>query len=128
MDSVEHLRHDGLSVVEALVHSGRRRLRPVLMTSLTAFLGLLPLAYGVGAGADMLKPLAVGVIGALCISLMLSLVATPVVYYVLVRVFTPVRFVPRGLVGERRVRRRLRMESAKMNKPMKWRPLCCWRW
>ena len=89
LDSVEHLRRDGLPVVEALVQSGRRRLRPVLMTSLTAFLGLLPLAYGVGAGADMLKPLAVGVIGALCISLLLSLVATPVVYYVLVRVFTP---------------------------------------
>jgi CzcA family heavy metal efflux pump len=99
MDSVEHLRHDGLSVVEALVHSGRRRLRPVLMTSMTAFLGLLPLAYGVGAGADMLKPLAVGVIGALCISLLLSLVATPVVYYVLVRVFTPGALRPADLGG-----------------------------
>jgi multidrug efflux pump subunit AcrB len=76
-------------MVEALVQSGRRRLRPVLMTSLTAFLGLLPLAYGVGAGADMLKPLAIGVIGALCISLMLSLVATPVLYFVLIRVFAP---------------------------------------
>jgi len=89
LDSVEHLRRDGLPIVEALVQSGRRRLRPVLMTSLTAFLGLLPLAYGVGAGADMLKPLAVGVIGALCISLLLSLIATPVIYYVLVRLFTP---------------------------------------
>jgi multidrug efflux pump subunit AcrB len=59
------------------------------MTSLTAFLGLLPLAYGVGAGADMLRPLAVGVIGALCMSLLLSLVATPVVYYILVRIFAP---------------------------------------
>jgi multidrug efflux pump subunit AcrB len=71
--------------LESLVQSGRRRLRPVLMTSLAALLGLLPLAYGVGAGADMLRPLAIAVIGALLISLLLSLVATPVFYYVMVR-------------------------------------------
>ena len=85
LDFVEQLQRRGLPLNEALVQSGRRRLRPVLMTSLTAFLGLLPLAYGVGAGADMLRPLAVGVIGALCVSLVLSLVATPTVYYLLVR-------------------------------------------
>jgi multidrug efflux pump subunit AcrB len=55
------------------------------MTSLATFLGLLPLAYGVGAGADMLRPLAIAVIGALLISLLLSLVATPVCYYVMMR-------------------------------------------
>ncbi|MCX5757335.1 MAG: efflux RND transporter permease subunit, partial [Candidatus Hydrogenedentes bacterium] len=85
LDFVGQLQRRGFTLVESLVQSGRRRLRPVLMTSLTAFLGLLPLAYGVGAGADMLRPLAIGVIGALAISLMLSLVATPVVYYLLVR-------------------------------------------
>jgi multidrug efflux pump subunit AcrB len=85
LDFVEHLRERGHSLFEALVQSGRRRLRPVLMTTLTAFLGLLPLAYGVGAGADMLRPLAIAVIGALFISLLLSLVATPVCYYVMVR-------------------------------------------
>lgn len=85
LDFVEQLQRRGMPLNEALVQSGRRRLRPVLMTSLTAFLGLLPLAYGVGAGADMLRPLAIGVIGALCISLVLSLVATPTVYYLLVR-------------------------------------------
>jgi CzcA family heavy metal efflux pump len=84
-DYVEHLRRDGLPLVEAMVQSGRRRLRPVLMTSLTAFLGLLPLAYGVGAGADMLRPMAVAVIGSLFMSLVLSLVATPVFYYLMVR-------------------------------------------
>ncbi len=86
LDFVEHLQDRGYSLLESLVQSGRRRLRPVLMTSLAAFLGLLPLAYGVGAGADMLRPLAIAVIGALLISLVLSLVATPVFYYVLVRV------------------------------------------
>jgi len=80
LDFVEHLRAEGVSLDEALVRSGRRRLRPVLMTSLAAALGMLPLAYGVGSGADMLKPLAVAVIGALCISVLLSLVATPAVF------------------------------------------------
>ncbi len=87
LDFVDHLQARGLPLVEALVQSGRRRLRPVLMTTMTAFLGLLPLAYGVGAGADMLRPLAIGVIGALGVSLILSLVATPVCYYMLMHVF-----------------------------------------
>ena len=85
LDYVRHLRAEGLNLVEALVGSGRRRLRPVLMTSLAAALGMLPLAWGVGSGADMLRPLAIAVIGALCISVLLSLVATPVVYLLLVR-------------------------------------------
>ncbi|RME37171.1 MAG: efflux RND transporter permease subunit, partial [Planctomycetota bacterium] len=87
LDFVDHLRRRGLPLREALVQSGRRRLRPVLMTSLTTFLGLLPLAYGIGAGADMLRPLAVAVIGALCVSLLLSLVATPVTYFILLTLF-----------------------------------------
>ena len=85
LDFVEHLLADGLPLQEALVQSGRRRLRPVLMTSMAAALGMLPLAYGVGSGADMLKPLAVAVIGALCISVLLSLVATPAVFYLMNR-------------------------------------------
>jgi multidrug efflux pump subunit AcrB len=80
LDFVESLRSQGLLLEEALVRSGRRRLRPVLMTSLAAALGMLPLAYGVGSGADMLRPLAIAVIGALGISVLLSLIATPVVY------------------------------------------------
>jgi CzcA family heavy metal efflux pump len=85
LDFVKHLRADGLDLAEALVRSGRRRLRPVLMTSLAAALGMLPLAYGLGSGADMLRPLAIAVIGALCISVLLSLVATPTLYFLLLR-------------------------------------------
>jgi multidrug efflux pump subunit AcrB len=85
LDYVQHLRGEGLSLEEALVRSGRRRLRPVLMTSMAAALGMLPLAYGIGSGADMLKPLAIAVIGALCISVLLSLVATPTVYFLMMR-------------------------------------------
>ncbi len=85
LDFVKHPRAEGLDLAEALVRSGRRRLRPVLMTSLAAALGMLPLAYGIGSGADMLKPLAVAVIGALCISVLLSLIATPTLFFVLTR-------------------------------------------
>ena len=88
LDFVDRLRAEGLSLEDALVRSGHRRLRPVLMTSLAAALGMLPLAYGIGSGADMLRPLAIAVIGALCISVLLSLVATPTLYYLLVK---PVR-------------------------------------
>ncbi|HVP89981.1 MAG TPA: efflux RND transporter permease subunit [Terriglobales bacterium] len=85
LDYVKELRAEGLDLAEALVRSGRRRLRPVLMTSLAAALGMLPLAYGIGSGADMLKSLAIAVIGALCISVLLSLIATPTIFYVMVR-------------------------------------------
>jgi CzcA family heavy metal efflux pump len=87
LDYVEHLRGEGLPLADALIQSGRRRLRPVLMTSLTTALGMVPLAYGVGSGADMLKPLAIAVMGALAISVLLALVATPVVYFLLMRFF-----------------------------------------
>jgi CzcA family heavy metal efflux pump len=83
LDLVGHHRGQGMNLEDALVRSGQRRLRPVLMTSLAAALGMLPLAWGIGSGADMLRPLAIAVIGALCISVLLSLVATPTLYYLL---------------------------------------------
>ena len=92
LDFVEHLRAEGASLEDALVRSGHRRLRPVLMTSLAAAFGMLPLAYGIGRGADMLKPLAIAVIGALCISVLLSLVATPTVYFIMLKL----RYEPTG--------------------------------
>ena len=83
LDLVDHFVDQGLDLREALIRSGRRRLRPVLMTSMAAALGMLPLAYGIGSGADMLRPLAIAVIGSLCVSVLLSLVATPTVYYLM---------------------------------------------
>jgi len=85
LDFVEHLRAQGLSLEDSLAQAGRRRLRPILMTSLTTVFGMAPLAWGIGHGADMLKPLAIGVIGALCISVLFSLLATPTAYYVMTR-------------------------------------------
>jgi CzcA family heavy metal efflux pump len=83
LDSVHRFESQGKNLTNALIESGGRRLRPVLMTSLAAALGLLPLAYGIGAGSDMLKPLAIAVIGALTLSVLLSLIATPTVYFVM---------------------------------------------
>ncbi|HVZ22578.1 MAG TPA: efflux RND transporter permease subunit, partial [Vicinamibacterales bacterium] len=85
LDLVDHFLEQGLDLRDALIRSGRRRLRPVLMTSMAAALGMLPLAYGIGSGADMLRPLAIAVIGALCVSVLLSLVATPTAYYLMRR-------------------------------------------
>ncbi|HUV66399.1 MAG TPA: efflux RND transporter permease subunit [Sedimentisphaerales bacterium] len=85
LDFVGNLRGSGIDLEDALVRAGRRRLRPVLMTSGTTALGMLPLAYGIGSGADMLRPLAIAVIGAVCISVLLSLVATPTLYSILTK-------------------------------------------
>lgn len=67
----------------ALMLSGRRRFRPVLMTSLAAILGMLPLALALGSGSELLQPLAIAVIGGLLFALLLSLIVTPTVYAIL---------------------------------------------
>jgi multidrug efflux pump subunit AcrB len=85
LDAVEDHLAAGDTLREALLRSGRRRFRPVLMTSLAAMLGMLPLALAWGAGAELLQPLAIAVIGGLTMALMLSLVVTPTVYAMLRR-------------------------------------------
>jgi CzcA family heavy metal efflux pump len=80
LDAVEEHLTAGDTLREALLRSGRRRFRPVLMTSLAAMLGMLPLALAWGAGAELLQPLAIAVIGGLTMALLLSLVVTPTVY------------------------------------------------
>ncbi len=85
LDAVEEHLTAGDTLREALLRSGRRRFRPVLMTSLAAILGMLPLALALGAGAELLQPLAIAVIGGLAVALLLSLVVTPTVYALLHR-------------------------------------------
>jgi multidrug efflux pump subunit AcrB len=80
LDTVEDHLADGDDLRTALVKSGRRRFRPVLMTSLAAMLGMLPLALAFGSGSELLQPLAIAVMGGLAFALMLSLVVTPSVY------------------------------------------------
>lgn len=74
-------RRDGLSTYEALLATGPIRLRPIMMTALTTILGLIPLAFSVGEGSELQKPLAVVVIGGLTVSTILTLVVVPVIYY-----------------------------------------------
>ncbi len=74
-------RRDGLSTYEALLAAGPIRLRPIMMTALTTILGLIPLAFSVGEGSELQKPLAVVVIGGLTVSTILTLVVAPVIYY-----------------------------------------------
>lgn len=83
LDAADERRARGDALKDALLYAGRRRLRPVLMTSLAAMLGLLPLALAIGAGASLLQPLAIAVMGGLAIGFFFSLVVTPTVYAVL---------------------------------------------
>jgi CzcA family heavy metal efflux pump len=85
LDAVEEHLAAGDTLRLALLRSGRRRFRPVLMTSLAAMLGMLPLALAIGAGSELLQPLAIAVIGGLSMALALSLIVTPTVYAILRR-------------------------------------------
>jgi HAE1 family hydrophobic/amphiphilic exporter-1 len=80
IDAVNQLRDEGMSRRQALVVGGRRRLRPILMTTACTGLGLLPMAFGIGEGAELRQPLAITVIGGLVLSTVLTLVVIPVVY------------------------------------------------
>lgn len=81
VDYVNLLRREkGLSAMEAVIESGRLRLRPILMTTLTTVLGLLPLSFGIGAGAEIQASLARVVIGGLTASTLVTLIFIPVVY------------------------------------------------
>ncbi len=85
LDADERYRRQGASARDAMMHAAQRRLRPILMTAIAAICGMLPLAFALGSGSQMLQPLAVAVIGGLTISMALSLIVTPVVYYLLTR-------------------------------------------
>jgi CzcA family heavy metal efflux pump len=85
LDAEHRFRNLGLSAEEAMIQAGRRRLRPIAMTALATIAGMLPLAFGIGAGSEMLKPLAITVIGGLISSMVLSLIFTPAIHYYLSR-------------------------------------------
>ncbi|HUR21782.1 MAG TPA: efflux RND transporter permease subunit, partial [Vicinamibacterales bacterium] len=73
-------RRDGMSLREAVEEAGRTRLRPIIMTTLTTILGLVPMALGVGEGGELQAPLARVVIGGLTASTLVTLVLVPTVY------------------------------------------------
>ena len=80
IDAANRRRAEGLDVVRALSLGARERLRPILMTTLAAIGGLLPLAFGIGAGAAMERPLAIAVVGGLSTATFFTLVLIPVLY------------------------------------------------
>ncbi len=83
LDAHQKYREIGIEPRSAMILAGRRRLRPILMTALAAMAGMLPLAFAIGAGSQMLQPLAIAVIGGLVVSMLLSLVVTPAMYLLL---------------------------------------------
>jgi multidrug efflux pump subunit AcrB len=85
LDAEARFRAGGMPPEEAMLKAARRRLRPILMTALAAITGMLPLAFALGAGSQMLQPLAISVIGGLLVSMVLSLIVTPVVFFRLTR-------------------------------------------
>ncbi len=90
LDAEQKFRSDGMSARDAMIQAGRRRLRPIMMTALAAAAGMLPLALAIGAGSQMLQPLAIAVIGGITISIVLSLIITPAVHYYLSHPENPV--------------------------------------
>jgi multidrug efflux pump subunit AcrB len=81
LDADERARAEGAGPLDAMMHAAQRRLRPIVMTATAAMCGMLPLAFAFGAGSQMLQPLAIAVIGGLLISVVLSLIVTPAMYY-----------------------------------------------
>ena len=80
VDFINQRRQAGLDVEAAIREAGRDRARPILMTTLTTALGLLPLALGIGEGAELRAPLAVAVVGGLTVATALTLFVVPVLY------------------------------------------------
>jgi len=83
LDADQKFRALGMPAEEAMLQSARRRLRPIVMTALATIAGMLPLAFAIGAGSQMLQPLAIAVIGGILVSMVLSLIITPAVHFYL---------------------------------------------
>jgi len=85
IDAVNQLRAQGMAREKALVEAGLNRMRPILMTSATTVLGLIPMALGLGEGGELQAPMAITVIGGLSLATVLTLVVIPCVYVLLDR-------------------------------------------
>jgi multidrug efflux pump len=82
VEYANQLKERGLSTVEAMLESGRIRLRPILMTSVSTIMGAIPIAYGLGAGSTSRRPLGYAIVGGILFSTFLTLFLVPVAYVV----------------------------------------------
>jgi len=80
IDYISLNRERGMSIISSVVMGGKSRLRPVVMTTLTTILGMVPMAIGTGEGSEMWSPMGISVIGGLTISTILTLILVPVLY------------------------------------------------
>jgi multidrug efflux pump subunit AcrB len=85
LDADAKFRAEGSSPRDAMIKAGERRLRPIMMTAIATMCGMIPLSLGIGAGSQMLQPLAIAVIGGILASMVLSLLVTPAVHYYFAR-------------------------------------------
>ena len=97
VDYINHLRATGMPRDEAVTTAAPTRLRPILMTTLAAILGMLPLAIGYGTGSEMYVPLATAVVGGLATSTLLTLIVVPVAYTLFDDLLRKIRRTPRDL-------------------------------
>nr|WP_129730895.1 efflux RND transporter permease subunit [Parabacteroides goldsteinii] len=83
VDRINQLKADGAPLTDAIVQAGQQRIRPIIMTTLTTILALLPMTFSFGEGASLRSPMAIAVIGGLLTSTLMSLMVIPCVYYIL---------------------------------------------
>jgi multidrug efflux pump subunit AcrB len=81
----EYRREHGIPMEQAVIDAGAVRLRPILMTTLTTLFGMLPLAFGLGEGSELMRPLAIAVVGGLSVSMLLTLFVVPGAYVMVQR-------------------------------------------
>jgi len=88
VDAINRLKAKGIDLKNAIIQAGMQRIRPIIMTSLTTILALLPLTLGFGESASLRSPMAIAVIGGLITSTLLTLVVIPCFYFVIERLFS----------------------------------------
>ena len=103
VDYISLCRERGQAVINSVITAGKSRLRPVLMTTATTILGMIPMAVGTGQGAEMWRPMGVSVIGGLAVSTVLTLILVPVLYCI---------FAGTGIKRQRHAMRKSRMLDA----------------
>ena len=106
IDYINLNRERGMSIITAVVHGGRSRLRPVLMTALTTILGMVPLAIGTGQGSEIWRSLGVSIVGGMTFSTIVTLVLVPALYSI---------FGSYGVNRKRRIHRKKLIETAEEN-------------